>query len=161
MILNYNQAINANFKIQIPGEHELEFYAVSTNIPTVSLSPIEVPWQDSRLKVPDNKYIWDDLTIQFILDEDLYSYELLRDWLIKVRSEDLWQKGLKDINIIPLDSNKNVEYSFVAQGAWPNMIGGWQYTSASNISEYITFDVTFSYQHLDIKRTKPLGFSII
>lgn len=161
MILNYNSAITSNFKVTIPGEQKLEFYAHSINIPTTTLSPIEVNYKDTRIKVPDNKYIWDDITIQFLLDEDLYSYELLRGWLIKVRSEEYWQKGLKDINILPLDSNKNIEYSWVAQGAWPNMIGGWQYSSGQSGSEFIMFDVTFSYQHLDIKRNKPLNFSII
>lgn len=161
MIFNYNQAIAANFKITIPSVPELEFYALTINIPTVSLGPIEVPYQDARLKVPDNKYIWDDITISFILDEDLYAYELIKDWNYDVRNKEFWQAGIKDINIIPLDSNKNIEFSFLATGAWPNMIGGWQYTSASSISDFLTFDVTFSYQTLQIKRLKPLDFKIV
>ena len=160
-MFNYNNAIDANFKIQIVGKNGLDFYAKSINIPTVSLGAIEVPFRDTRAKVPDNRYIWDDLTISFMLDEELYSYELLKNWIHDVREKDKWMSGIKDIHIIPQDSNKNIEYSFLMQGSWPNMIGGWQYSSMNQASTFISFDVTFSYQHLEIKRLKPLSFSIV
>lgn len=161
MIINYNNAIPANFKIAIPKVPELEFFALSTNVPTTSLGPIEVNWQDTRIRVPDNKYIWDDITVQFILDENLYAYELIKEWQRAVRDKEFWQKGILDIFIIPLDSNKVIEYKFSYEGAWPNMVGGWQYTSNSSISDVITFDVTFSYQNYSIVREKPLDFRIV
>ncbi len=161
MIINYNQAISTNFMIQLPKVPGLDLYALSVNIPTIQLTSIDVSWQDTRIKVPNNKYIWDDITIQFILDENLYSYEILKKWNYDIRNVEHWQTALRDINIIPLDSNKNIEFSFMAEGAWPNMIGGWQYTSTNSGSEHITFDVTFSYQNLSIKRKKPLEFSIL
>lgn len=161
MILNYNQAISANFKVTFPKIHELEFYATSINIPTVSLSPIEVNWQNVRAKVPDNKYVWDDLTIQFILDENLYAYEILKDWNEDARNNEFWLESLRDIVILPLDSNKNIEYSFYFDGGWPNMLSGWQYTHTTNTSDYIVFDCVFSYQNFRIKRQKPLDFRII
>ena len=65
MILNYNNALNANFKIAFPKISDLEFYAHSINVPTIQLNPIEVKYQDSRAKVPDNFYSWDDVTIQY------------------------------------------------------------------------------------------------
>lgn len=160
-MLNYNPAIASNFKITFPTIPKLELYALSTNIPTVQLAPIEVSYQDTRAKIPDNKYVWDDLTISFFLDENLYVYEILKDWNSDVRTIPNWLDALKDINIIPLDSNKTIEYSFMAEGAWPNMIGGWQYTSTSSGSDFLTFDVTFSYQHFGIKRLKPLDFRIV
>lgn len=160
-MFNYNQSIASNFKILIAGKQELEFFATTINIPTLSLSPIEIPYQDVRAKVPDNRFMWDDLTINFILDEEIYSYELLKNWMYDVRNKDKWATGIKDVHIIPLDSNKGIEFSFLAEGAWPNMIAGWQYTSTSTVSDYITFDVTFSYQNLDIRRLTPLSFSII
>lgn len=160
-MFNYNQSIASNFKILIGGKQELEFFATTVNIPTLSLGPIEVPYQDTRAKIPDNRFMWDDLTINFILDEELYSYELIKNWMYDVRNKEKWLTGIKDVHIIPQDSNKSIEFSFLAQGAWPNMIAGWQYASTSTISDYITFDVTFSYQHLDIKRLRPLSFSIV
>jgi hypothetical protein len=161
MILNYNSAISSNFKLTFPTIPELEFYVTNTNIPTITLSPIEMNYQDVRAKVPDNFYQWDDVTINFLLDEDLYAYELILDWNKKVKYSDLWQKGLKDINIIPQDSNKNPEFSFYFEGAWPTIISGWQYTSGASNSDYITFDVTFAYQDFRIERIKPLDFSIV
>lgn len=159
--INYNDALTSNFKITFPGIPNLEFRALSVNIPTIQLSPIEMAYQDTRAKLPDNRYVWDDLTIQFLMDENLYTYELIRDWMVKVRDRTLWQDGIKDINVIPLDSSKQREYSFLASGAWPNMISGWQYTHGNSGSEVITFDVTFSYQDFQISRIKPLEFSIV
>ena len=161
MILNYNNALNANFKIAFPKISDLEFYAHSINVPTIQLNPIEVKYQDSRAKVPDNFYSWDDVTIQFMMDEEFYSYELLLDWNKKVRNTEFWQNGLMDIHIIPLDSNKNIEYSFYFHGAWPSTLMGWQYSSTMSTSESIIFDVLFAYQDLTIKRIKPLDFSIV
>lgn len=159
-MFNYNQSIASNFKVLISSKQEIEFYATSVNIPTLSLGPIEVPYQDTRAKIPDNRFVWDDITINFILDEELYSYELIKNWMYDVRNKDKWLTGIKDINVVPQDSNKNIEFSFLIQGAWPNMITGWQYASTSTVSDYITFDVTFSYQHLEIQRLKPLSFNI-
>lgn len=161
MILNYNNAYTANFKISIPDCPELDFYATSTNIPTTTLNAIEIPYQDVRVKVPDNRFLWDEITIQFIMDENLYVYELIKDWQYDVRNNEKWQNGLKDIIILPLDSNKVIEYSFKMEGAWPMMIGGWQYTSGSTVSDPIVIDITFPYQHFSIERIKPIDFKIV
>lgn len=159
--MSYNEALTSNFKILFPSIPLLELKAMSVNIPGIQLNPIEMPYQDERIKVPDNKYIWDDVTIQFIMDENLYTYELIRDWMSKVRDREYWKDGLKDIRLVPLDSNKDIEISFLCVGAWPNMISSWQYTHNSSGSEAITIDVSFSYQDLIISRLKPLSFSIL
>lgn len=161
MIFNYNNAIPTNFKLTFPELPELEYYALSTNVPTTTLNPIEVPFRDVSAKIPDNRYHWDDITVQLIMDENLYAYEIMKQWQYDIREEGMWQNGLKDINLIPLDSNKNIEYSFKFHGAWPNMVGGWQYTSNASTSDIISFDVTFSYQHFEIVRIKPIDFKIV
>ena len=161
MIINYNNAITSNFRISFPKNQQLEFMAMSVNVPTVSLGTIEQPYQNTRLKLPDNKFEWDDITIEFIMDENLLVYELIKDWISDARQDQPeWQKAIKTINILPLDSNKNIEYSFELQGCFPTNITGWSYTSNSSISEYVTFSVSFAYQHLEIKRIKPLNFRI-
>lgn len=161
MKINYNNAITSNFKLTFPSKPELEFKATSVNVPGVTLSPIEVPYRDTRAKVPDNRYMWDDLNVQFVMDEDLYVYELITKWNQDVRNKEFWQSSLIDVNIVPLDSNKIIEYCFVAEGCWPSMIGSWQYSTTSSISDYIMLDVTFSYQNFRIQRVKPLEFSIV
>lgn len=160
-ILNYNNALSANFRITFPKLKDLEFYAMMINIPTTQLSAIEVNYRDTRAKVPDNKFVWDDITIQFIMDENLYSYELLKKWLDKVRNEQSWLGALQDIVIQPLDSNKALEYSFILENSFPTVINGWQYNSTLVSSEAITFDVTFAYQNFEIKRLNNLDYSFI
>jgi len=160
-ILNYNNALSANFKITFPKFPELEFYAVSINIPTTQLSAIEVAYRDTRAKVPDDKFEWDDINIQFILDENLYVYELMKKWNTDARNVPDWLDAMLDIVVQPLDSNKSIEYSFVLQGAFPTVVNGWQYNSALMSSEAISFDVVFAYQDFSIKRIKELEFHLI
>lgn len=160
-ILNYNNALSANFKITFPKLPELEFYAMSVNVPTTQLSAIEVNHRDVRAKVPDDKFEWDDVSIQFILDENLYVYELLKKWNTDARNVPNWLDAMLDIVIQPLDANKSIEYSFVLQGAFPTIVNGWQYNSALMSSEAITFDVVFAYQDFYIKRIRPLEFNMI
>lgn len=160
-ILNYNSALSANFRITFPKLPELEFYAMSVNIPTTQLSAIEVNYRDVRAKVPDDKFEWDDVSIQFVLDENIYSYELLKNWNSDARNVQNWLDAMLDINIQPLDSNKALEYSFVLQQAFPTTVNGWQYSHALMGSETVTFDVTFAYQDFRINREKPLKFSMI
>jgi hypothetical protein len=160
-ILNYNNALSANFKITFPKFPELEFYAVSINIPTTQLSAIEVAYRDTRAKVPDDKFEWDDINIQFILDENLYVYELMKKWNTDARNVPNWLDAMLDIVVQPLDSNKSIEYSFVLQGAFPTVVNGWQYNSALMSSEAISFDVVFAYQDFSIKRIKELEFHLI
>lgn len=159
-VINYNNALSANFLVTFPNKKELEFYAMNVNIPTTQLSAIEVSYRDTRAKVPDDKYIWDDITIQFMLDENLYSYELFMNWLNDVRNNQKWLSTLRDLVIVPLDSNKNIEYSFKLENAFPTIINGWQYNSTLLGSESITFEVTLAYQQFIIQRLKPLDITI-
>ena len=57
---------------------------------------------------------------------DRNNLEILKDWQKAVRERQNWQDGLLDMFIVPLDSNKVIEYKFSFQGAWPNMVSGWQ-----------------------------------
>lgn len=160
-ILNYNNALSANFRITFPKIPNLEFYAMSVNIPTTQLSAIEVAYRDVRAKVPDDKFEWDDVTIQFILDENMYVYELLKKWSSDARNVQDWLDAMLDINIQPLDGNKTLEYSFVLQQSFPTVVNGWQFNSSLMSSEAITFDATFAYQDFIIKRENPLDFTMI
>lgn len=160
-ILNYNNALSANFIVTFPKIPQLEFYGMSVNIPTTQLSAIEVNYRDVRAKVPDDKFEWDDVTIQFMLDENLYSYELMKNWCNDARNVENWLDAMLDIVITPLDTNKAIEYSFHLQGAFPTVVNGWQYNSTLMSSEAIIFDVVFAYQDFRIKRQKELEFNMI
>lgn len=158
---NYNNALDTNFKITFPNHinSDLELNAVSANIPGITLQAINQNYKDIRVKLPDNLYDWDDITITFLMDEDLYTFELLYNWVKSVNHDNM-DKTFHDIDILPLDGNKKLNYSFLYKKAWPTNISGWQYTTMGNDANAIMFDVTFAYQDFCIKRLKPLSIII-
>lgn len=160
MRLNYNNAIQTSFLLSIPEVPTLNFAVQSTNMPSINLNAIETKYQDVRAKIPDNVYVWDDLSVTLLMDEDFYAHELLTEWMKAAREKKEWTKPLKDIRIELLDSNKNSNFSFLFKGAWPNNITGWSMMSNTAASDIVTFDVMFSFQDLQLVRDVPLEFKI-
>jgi hypothetical protein len=82
------------FKFQITKLPRVEFNSIQANIPGISLTEITQPTRLMSVKIPGNDLTFEDLSVTFIVDEDLTNYRSVHDWmtgLAQVDSDEKYQ----------------------------------------------------------------------
>lgn len=59
----------------------MTFMCQQANIPGVRVNPAEQPTQGATAPIPGSKFQFSPLNVRFLLDEDLYSWTCIFDWL--------------------------------------------------------------------------------
>jgi hypothetical protein len=69
------------FKFNILKLPTVEYFCTSVNIPTVSLNVLEQKTTLKDIPLPGDKLTYGDLTMSFIVDENLTNYQEIHGWL--------------------------------------------------------------------------------
>ena len=87
------------FKFQISKLPRVEFNCIQANIPGVTLTEINQPTRLMPIRIPGNDMTFEDLTVTFIVDEDLTNYRSVHDWmagLAQMDSDDKYRALITD-----------------------------------------------------------------
>jgi len=77
--LDYSSPTQFRFKIhQLP---KVEFFTVAANVPSITLAEISYENPLKNIPMPGDKLTYDDLTITFIVDENLENYIEIHNWM--------------------------------------------------------------------------------
>tara|TARA_Y100001972_G_scaffold104709_1_gene131795 strand:+ start:193 stop:771 length:579 start_codon:yes stop_codon:yes gene_type:complete len=161
------------FVFQIAKLPKVQFNTVIANIPGVTLTELNQPTRLHTVKLPGNDLTFEDLTIQFIVDEDMNNYIAVHDWmagLAQVDSDDKFRalmsdgqdrmprseqntKGatndsaiFSDAKLIVL-SNRNIpsiEVSF--QDTYPKSLSAIDFNQQNTDVEYVIATLTLGYK---------------
>jgi len=80
------------FKFQTTKLPRVEFNCITANIPGITLTEINQPTRLIPIKIPGNDLEFEDLTISFIVDEDLTNYRSVHDWMAGLSQMDSDEK---------------------------------------------------------------------
>tara|TARA_Y100001972_G_scaffold79162_1_gene96130 strand:+ start:82 stop:681 length:600 start_codon:yes stop_codon:yes gene_type:complete len=80
------------FKFQTTKLPRVEFNCITANIPGITLTEINQPTRLIPIKIPGNDLTFEDLTISFIVDEDLTNYRSVHDWMAGLSQMDSDEK---------------------------------------------------------------------
>ena len=80
------------FKFQITKLPRVEFNCIQANIPGISLTEINQPTRLIPLKIPGNDLTFENLSITFLVDEDLTNYRSVHDWMAGLSQMDSDEK---------------------------------------------------------------------
>tara|TARA_R100001079_G_C4428478_1_gene143037 strand:- start:517 stop:1116 length:600 start_codon:yes stop_codon:yes gene_type:complete len=101
------------FKFQITKLPRVEFNSIQANIPGVSLTEITQPTRLQQIRIPGNDMTFEDLTVTFIVDEDLTNYRSVHDWmagLSQVDSDDKYRALITEGgDRMPLSQQANLQ----------------------------------------------------
>jgi len=101
------------FKFQITKLPRVEFNSIGANIPGVSLTELTQPTRLMPVRIPGNDMTFEDLTVTFIVDEDLTNYRSVHDWmagLAQVDSDDKYRALVTSGNDrMPLSQQANLQ----------------------------------------------------
>ncbi len=101
------------FKFQITKLPRVEFNSIQANIPGISLTEITQPTRLMSVKIPGNDLTFEDLSVTFIVDEDLTNYRSVHDWmtgLAQMDSDDKYRELITDGgDRMPLSRQANLQ----------------------------------------------------
>ena len=154
---NLDFADPTKFRFQMTKIPKVEYNTISANVPGVDLTELTQPTRLQQLKLPGNDLTFSDLTITFIVDEDLITYRSIHDWmagLAQMDSDEKFQNLLaagadrmpgSQSRGIQTEPGKTGEISF--RDCYPKSLSALEYNQNATDVEYLTASVTFGYKY--------------
>jgi hypothetical protein len=163
-ISNRNFLSPVGFKFTIAKEPKVSFFCTSTKIPEISL---QTETQNTYLKnidVPGDILTYADLSLKFLVDEDLVNYMAIHNWLtglgfpestqnyrdLLTNQDDVTQsldpkRAFSDGSLYILDSNYNTNAIVKFKDLFPVSLTSLEFDSTQTDIRYFTAEVSFKY----------------
>lgn len=174
---NRNFLSPVGFKFSLAKEPKVAFYCSSARIPEITLSLVSQPSYLKNIDVPGDKLTYGDLTLRFMVDENMENYMAIHNWLtglgfpettqqyddlISIKS-DVTQsqdpkRAFSDGSLYILNSNYNTTAVVRFKDLFPVTLSSLEFDSTLTDVQYFTATVGFKYTVYNIldKNGKPL-----
>lgn len=145
----------ASFTVSIDRLPNVEFFTQSVQIPGVSGSAVEVATPLRNFYTQNDKLQYDDITLSFIIDEEMNNYNEVLRWMEGVgfpestdqRKSYVKANGLvSDMSIVITNSHKNPNIKFTFKDCFPVALGSIDLNVNTQDISYATCDVTLRYE---------------
>jgi hypothetical protein len=141
-----------------------DFFCQSANVPDINMPVTEVPTRFRNLPIlPGGGVSFGDLSVRFIVDEDLKNYYSIHKWIRdNGRADDdentPSEPQFSNAQLHIVTSQYNPAFVVDFQNIFPVSLTGLEFNATMNDVEYMTADVTFKHQQFKIlnKNSQPL-----
>ena len=109
----------SQFKFNIIKLPKVEYFCTSVNIPNVTLPDVDQPTRFKSIPLPGNPLEYGDLSLSFLVDENLINYREIHGWLtgLGFPKSDTEFKNLQDSGTDRFPTTTSNTNSEVGQGA--------------------------------------------
>ena len=149
---NLNQLNVVSFEtnfLRMPG---VSYFCQRVNIPGITLSNTNLSTPFANIPIEGDVLEFEDLTIGFIVDEDMQNYLELYNWLQSLGFPDKYSQydnedsSIKsDMNILLHTNKSNPNYSIVFKDVFPVSLGAISFDTNATSLDPIVIDATFKY----------------
>ena len=149
---NLNQLNVVSFEtnfLRMPG---VNYFCQRVSIPGINLSNTILSTPYANIPIEGDVLEFEDLTIGFIVDEDMQNYLELYNWLQSLGFPDNYSQydnetsAIKsDVNILIHTNKSNPNYSIVFKDVFPVSLGAIAFDTNATILDPIVIDATFKY----------------
>ena len=150
---NLNQLNVVSFEtnfLRIPG---VNYFCQRVNIPGISLSNTIQSTPFANIPIEGDMLEFEDLTIGFIVDEDMQNYLEMYNWLVALGFPDRYaqydnqesQAIKSDTNIIINTNKSNPNYSIKFKDVFPVALGAINFDTNNTDLEPVIVEATFKY----------------
>lgn len=150
--MNYNLATNTNFKVEISGAPEFNYFVQSVSLPGMQMAGVEASYKGFQAIMPSDRIDYDPLTFTYILAEDFENYLFLYKWMRDIQSSDFPAKHFRDITLHILNNNKLTNLRVVFYNCFPTSLTEIDLESAVTDTNPITTTAMFRYQYFAMMR---------
>lgn len=168
-IQNRNFMSPIGFKLSLSTKEKVDFLSNSANIPGISLGTALQGTTFRILDVPGDEVLYEDFTINFLVDEDLKNYMIIHNWITGLGIPENF-KQFKDLTT-NVDGQKeemlqycdgtlhilNSNYRDIAMvkfaDLFPISLSSLQFNATENDVNYFTAEASFKYTIYNITDT--------
>ena len=173
-IQNRNFLSPIGFKFTLVKEPKVAFFCNSARIPEINLEVVQQPSYLKNLDVPGDILTYGDLSVRFLVDENMENYMSIHNWLTGLGFPETAEQyknlttsdsGLRDQKAAFSDGSLHILNSNFRDIAvvkfrdlFPISISPLEFDATANDVQYLTAEVSFKYTIYDILGTngKPL-----
>ena len=171
-INNRNYLSPLGFKLIISKIPKVDFLCQAANIPSISMGTAVQPTYLKDIAVPGDKPVYDDLTVRFIIDENMENYLSLNKWITGLgypeslkQFQQLADVGpsletqdntnprwfeFSDATLQILSSNYQPNINVNFKGCFPVAVSTLEFDSTQRDYSYFTCEATFKYDYYTI-----------
>ena len=169
-IQNRNFLSPVGFKFILNRCPKVAFFSNSANIPGLTLGVVEQPTYLKNIDTPGDKISFEDLTVRFLVDENLENYMEIQNWIRGLgfpdsldeiydlqrqqKYVDTTDSKLMDIysdgTLQILTSSNNPNFKLKFKDLWPYSLSNLQFDATDSDVEYLTAEATFKYTIYEI-----------
>ena len=157
-----NNYLSSNFfKLEITRLPTVTYFCQSANLPSLSLTPVEQPSTlGLRPKLMGGQYAYEDLTVNFLVDEKLKNWLEVYEWMESIGnlndnesaiSGKITQDFFSDITLLITNSSYKPKFRVEFKDTFPIALSGIQFNSTSMDTEPVVASATFSFTTYKIK----------
>jgi hypothetical protein len=163
-IQNRNFLSPVGFKFTLSKEPKVTFFCNSARIPEITLSLNQQPSYLKDIDVPGDKLQYGDLSLRFLVDDDMVNYMAVHNWLTGLGFPETTQqyrdllsnetdvtrdldskKAFSDGSLYILDSSYNTSAIVKFKDLFPISLSSLEFDSTLTDVQYFTADVVFKY----------------
>ena len=168
-IENRNFLSPVGFKFALKRSPAVAFFCNTANIPDISLGEATQPTYLRDIPTPGDKVQFGDLSLRFLVDEDLMNFMEIQNWIRGLGFPESVQefRDLKKENILGpngltnddiysdgtlqiLSSNLVPQFQVVFEDLWPYSLSTLSFDATDTDIEYFTAEATFKYTIYDL-----------
>ena len=171
-INNRNYLSPLGFKLIISKIPKVDFLCQAANIPSISMGTAVQSTYLKDIAVPGDKPVYDDLTVRFIIDENMENYLSLNKWITGLgypesikQYQQLADVGpdletrdntnprwfeFSDATLQILSSNYQPNIGVNFKGCFPVSVSTLEFDSSQRDYSYFTCEATFKYDYYTI-----------
>jgi len=154
-IENKNFLAPNGFKLSLLKFPKVAFYCQSANIPGISIPSIDIPTPFRDYPVAGTETEYEDLTVKFLIDEDMTNYATIHKWLRKTGLAETFDtsvnpeesQGVLEI----LNSNWRANIIVEFDDLFPVSLTALEFDAGDNNVDYMVAQATFKYRIYRIK----------
>lgn len=163
-ISNRNFLSPIGFKFTLAKEPTIPFFCNSARIPELTLSILQQPSYLKDLDIPGGKLQYGDLSLKFIVDEDMTNYLAVHNWLLGLgfpettrqyrdlttKDNDITQpldpkRAFSDGSLYVLNSSYNTVATVKFKDLFPVSLSPLEFDATQTDVQYFTAEVVFKY----------------
>lgn len=157
---NLNFLSPVGFKFEIPKAPNFNYFIQKVKFPGIILPQVKAPTPFASLNLPAEHMEWEDLTIDFKLDEDLKGYFEIAKWIIEIGRPENSQGANRIYNtpsyekdslynkcsLVILNGNMQPNVKIDFDDVLPFRLSGFEMESTASDINYVTASLTLSYR---------------
>lgn len=172
-IQNRNYLSPIGFKFTLAKEPKVVFFCNSARIPEITLGIANQPTYLKDLDVPGDKIVYGDLTLRFLVDENMENYVAIHNWITGLGYPETTEqyrnlvatpegqdpkKAFSDGTLRILNSNYRDVALIKFKDLFPYTLSSLEFEAGDNDYNFFTAEATFKYTVYNIldKNNNPL-----